>query len=413
MTRIDTGSIAARAGGIRIVPSQGIVKGSGSGCGRAVIDHVTDKFISVTRPPKKAYRNACRHATNSNLGELTRQLNCLYKGHNFRKFWNLVRRTKRGNSSDDDISMQVIERHFRAKFEDTDDPDTLSDIRTLAMREVDDKYTSIMSTIARDKAIFPSMIKRYIKSLNTGCSPGLDGIMTEHLKYSIDSRIPAILSSVLTLCVQYHVVPTSFTRGMLVPLLKKSTLDPSVPSNYRPVTVSSTLSKLLELYILDISGQFEFSDLQFGFVPGRSTNMAAVLAQDVISYCKSRGSPVYACSLDAQGAFDAVPHEILFRKALGVIPDHSWAMMVSWYRSITVQVKWGNQLSSHIVISKGTRHGGLSSPFLFNLFYKDLIDMLSAFSGGITIGAMSYNVSCYADDILICSLTVTGLQKND
>ena len=185
----------------------------------------------------------------------------------------------------------------------------------------------------------------------------------------------------------------------------------SVPSNYRPVTVSSTLSKLLELYILDISGQFEFSDLQFGFVPGRSTNMAAVLAQDVISYCKSRGSPVYACSLDAQGAFDAVPHEILFRKALGVIPDHSWAMMVSWYRSITVQVKWGNQLSSHIVISKGTRQGGLSSPFLFNLFYKDLIDMLSAFSGGITIGAMSYNVFCYADDILICSLTVTGLQK--
>ena len=52
----------------------------------------------------------------------------------------------------------------------------------------------------------------------------------------------------------------------------------------------------------------------------------------------------------------------------------------------------GNQLSSHIVISKGTRQGGLSSPFLFNLFYKDLIDMLSAFSGGITIGAMSYNV---------------------
>ena len=158
------------------------------------------------------------------------------------------------------------------------------------------------------------------------------------------------------------------------------------------MTVSSTLSKLLELYILDVSGQFEFSDLQFGFVPGRSTNMAAVLAQDVISYCKSRGSPVYACSLDAQGAFDAVPHEILFRKALGVIPDHSWAMMVSWYRSITVQVKWGNQLSSHFVISKGTRQGGLSSPFLFNLFYKDLIDMLSAFSGGITIGAMSYNV---------------------
>ena len=75
------------------------------------------------------------------------------------KFWNLVRRTKRSNSYDDDISMQVIERHFRAKFEDTDDPDTLSDIRSHSMRQVDDKYAYIMSTIARDKAVSPSLIR--------------------------------------------------------------------------------------------------------------------------------------------------------------------------------------------------------------------------------------------------------------
>ena len=34
--------------------------------------------------------------------------------------------------------------------------------------------------------------------------------------------------------------------------------------------------------------------------------MATVLANDVISYCTKRGSTVYACTLDAEGAFDAV-----------------------------------------------------------------------------------------------------------
>ncbi len=85
--------------------------------------------------------------------------------------------------------------------------------------------------------------------------------------------------------------------------------------------------------------------------------------------------------------------------------------MVTWYSSIIVQVKWGNQLSSQICIYKGTRQGDLSSPFLFNLFYKDLIELLCNCTGGVRIGATSYNVFCYADEILICSLTVSDLQK--
>ena len=145
--------------------------------------------------------------------------------------------------------------------------------------------------------------------------------MTEHLKYAAESSIVKHLSSMLTLCIKFGIVPKSFSSGLLVPLLKKPTLDPSVP-NYRPVTISCTFSKILESYTLDASAGHQFSDLQFGFVPGRGTNMATALANDVISYCTKRGCTVYACSLDAEGAFDVVPHSILFYKAMDVIPDH-------------------------------------------------------------------------------------------
>ena len=77
--------------------------------------------------------------------------------------------------------------------------------------------------------------------------------MTEHLKYATESNIVNHLSSMSTLCLKFGIVPKSFSSGLLVPLLKKPTLDPSVPKYYRPVTISCTFSKSLELYTLDAS----------------------------------------------------------------------------------------------------------------------------------------------------------------
>ena len=115
--------------------------------------------------------------------------------------------------------------------------------------------------------------------------------------------------------------------------------------------------------------------------------MATALANDVISYCTKRGSTVYACShVDAEGAFDAVPHSILF------------------------YIKHKGELSIPIKVCKGTCQGGLSSPFLFKLFYQEMVESLAECNGGIKINGTSYNLSVYADDILLTSLTATGLQ---
>ena len=65
---------------------------------------------------------------------------------------------------------------------------------------------------------------------------------------------------------------------------------------------------------------------------------------------------------------DAMPHSILFYKAAAVLPKHCWHVMHTWYSKLTVQVKWCGTLSSTIEVGVGTRQGGLSSPFLFNLF---------------------------------------------
>ncbi len=97
--------------------------------------------------------------------------------------------------------------------------------------------------------------------------------------------------------------------------------------NYRPIVLSVTFAKLLEIHILEESGEHEFHDMQFGVIPGRSTAMAAALAHDVIDHCNSNGSPVYACSLDVEAAFDGIPHSIMFQKVQDVLQDKFWRVL--------------------------------------------------------------------------------------
>ena len=68
----------------------------------------------------------------------------------------------------------------------------------------------------------------------------MDRITAEHLLYSIDSNIHHQIANMLSLCIKYSVVPNIFTNGMLVPIPKKTGC---------PIVISTTLSKILELYI--------------------------------------------------------------------------------------------------------------------------------------------------------------------
>ena len=98
----------------------------------------------------------------------------------------------------------------------------------------------------------------------------------------------------------------------------------------------TTLSKILELYILGESSSHIFSDSQFG----RGTEIATALVNDVKLFCNSKNSAVYSCSLDAEGAFDAIPHSVLFAKASTALPDYCWHVMVKWYKRLSFQIKW-------------------------------------------------------------------------
>ena len=232
--------------------------------------------------------------------------------------WNVIKRTKHKPTSNGGISLEGLEKYFCAKFKDAaseNETDDMSDARI----NVYNKFCDLSKPgLIMDEIFNEFQVRKYIKCLKSETAPGIDGIQPEHLKYSLNSNLPSLLSNLFTVCLRFGIIPDSFCKELLVPVLKKSSLDPTVPKNYRPVAVSATLSKILEYFMLDRWTSHEFSKAQFGFIKHRGTDMATALAHDIGKYCNASGSCVFYCSLDVEGAFDGLSHAVILNKAMDV-----------------------------------------------------------------------------------------------
>ena len=247
-----------------------------------------------------------------------------------------------------------------------------------------------------------------IKNLKRGTSPGFDNITPEHFIYALSQELTNILANIYSIIIATSTIPEIFQKSIIIPILKKSTLDANTPTNYRPICLSSVHTKLVEHVIMP---EDNVSKNQFGFRKGRGTLFATSLLNDVASYSTAQGSSLYVCSLDAEKCFDSIWHPGLLYKLMHVIPDVEWLFLYHWYLQSFAQVRWEKNLSKEFQISKGMKQGSMLSPRLFNIFINDLLTRLKNINSGIRINNFHLNVLAYADDLNLISTTPLGLQK--
>ena len=246
-----------------------------------------------------------------------------------------------------------------------------------------------------------------VKSLKAGISPGCDGITTEHLLHGMCPALATTLSNLYSAVLSTATVPSVISAGVIIPVLKKPSCDPNLPSNYRPITLSSVHSKMIELVIMPSP---DINDAQFGFREGRGTTFVTSLINDCAAYYKNRKSPMYLCSLDAEKCFDSIWHHGLMFKLWPILPLHHWLFLYRWYRSTNTVIHWNNCRSFSFSVSRGMRQGSILSPTLFNIFLDELLQQLQLIPHGIKVFDMSLNVCAYADDITLFAATIPGLQ---
>eukprot|EP00732_Lithocolla_globosa_P001514 Lithocolla_globosa_v1_NODE_768_length_3315_cov_5.115644.p2 type:complete len:243 gc:universal NODE_768_length_3315_cov_5.115644:1438-710(-) len=155
-----------------------------------------------------------------------------------------------------------------------------------------------------------------ISRLNCKKSVGCDNVSAFILKESAEIIAP-YLQTLFSLSFKFGKVFSTMKLARITAIHKAG--DVNIPSNYRPISVLSTLSKILERLVhTRLTSFFQsnniFSSKQYGFRQNMNTELALTnFYQNLINQL-DQGFVGLGVFIDLKKAFDTVNHLILIRK---------------------------------------------------------------------------------------------------
>lgn len=239
-----------------------------------------------------------------------------------------------------------------------------------------------------------SEVEGIILSLKSNCAVGWDGISSEVLKQSCDNLTPPI-THICNISISNGTFPNFMKKAVVHPIYKNG--DKKLVNNYRPISVLTTLSKILERILNNCLTNFLnrfniISKNQYGFRPDVSTEDAVIELTQTVTDNLDKKLKCYGIFLDLSKAFDTVSLPILISKLEHIgVRGLPLSIFKDYLKNRTQCVKIGENCSEDESIEFGVPQGSILGPTLFLIYVNELC----------TMQFTNCHILAYADDTVL------------